>query len=503
MLPSIPEHGHIAPPLTIPDVDPVHVQTESVETKQTTYIHSFNSIENGNVSPVKEVYHFELNQKVKRTGVMLVGWGGNNGTTFTAGILANRFHLKWNTKDGPREPDFLGSVTQHSKVLIAHNTYISMKQLLPMLDPTGLVLGGWDINNANLAEATKRACVLDYDLQVKLQPYLENMVPLPSIFYPSFLAHDLSSRANHLIETRHKWQDLQMIRRDIQQFKQRHNLQQVIVMWTASTERSILSHDLSTWETMHNRIKQDDPCIAPSHIFACAALLERCPFINCAAQNTLVPALQQLAVRQQTFIVGNDLKTGQTKMKSMLLEMLLNSGIKPESIVSYNHLGNLDGCNLSETEQFRSKEQSKSDVVKSLTDIYPELYPEHKGPDHTVVIKYVPFVKDSKRAMDEYSSSIFMGGRHTLVLHNTCEDSLLAAPLMIDLLVLVELFSRVRFCKHGQPMQPFPPTLHMLSYWMKHSTSQIQCFQLSQQHRSLSNLLCAIAGLHIYDGISF
>lgn len=130
-------------------------------------------------------------------------------------------------------------------------------------------------------------------------------------------------------------------------------------------------------------------------------------------------------------------------MKSVLVDFLISAGIKPTSIVSYNHLGNNDGRNLSASPQFRSKEISKSTVVDDMVASNPILYRSGEVPDHCVVIKYVPNVGDSKRALDEYTSEIFMHGISTIVVHNTCEDSLLAAPIILDLVILTELCQRI------------------------------------------------------------
>lgn len=130
----------------------------------------------------------------------------------------------------------------------------------------------------------------------------------------------------------------------------------------------------------------------------------------------------------------------------MLVDFLVSAGIKPCSIVSYNHLGNNDGYNLSAPQQFRSKEISKSNVVDDMVNSNQVLYGQGQShPDHTVVIKYVPYVGDSKRALDEYISELMLGGRNTIVVHNTCEDSLLASPIIIDLAILAELCQRVTF----------------------------------------------------------
>lgn len=151
-----------------------------------------------------------------------------------------------------------------------------------------------------------------------------------------------------------------------------------------------------------------------------------------------------MAIKRNSLIGGDDFKSGQTKMKSVLVDFLVGAGIKPTSIVSYNHLGNNDGMNLSAPQTFRSKEISKSNVVDDMVSSNGILYQPGEHPDHVIVIKYVPYVGDSKRAMDEYTSEIFMGGKSTIVLHNTCEDSLLAAPIILDLVLLAELSTRIQ-----------------------------------------------------------
>merc|ERR1711963_1181208 len=147
----------------------------------------------------------------------------------------------------------------------------------------------------------------------------------------------------------------------------------------------------------------------------------------------------EIAIEENSMIGGDDFKSGQTKMKSVMVDFLVSAGIKPTSIVSYNHLGNNDGKNLSAPKTFRSKEISKSNVVDDMVGSNRLLYQPQEHPDHVVVIKYVPYVADSKRAMDEYSAEIFMGGKQTIVMHNTCEDSLLATPLIYDLVIPAEL----------------------------------------------------------------
>jgi myo-inositol-1-phosphate synthase len=174
----------------------------------------------------------------------------------------------------------------------------------------------------------------------------------------------------------------------------------------------------------------------------------------------------ELAEQKGIFIGGDDFKSGQTKMKSVLVDFLVSAGIKPVSIVSYNHLGNNDGKNLSAPQQFRSKEISKSNVVDDMVASNRILYDEDEHPDHCVVIKYVPYVADSKRALDEYTSEIFMGGKNTISMHNTCEDSLLATPLIYDLTILCELCERIKIKREGQDWEKFDSVLSILSYML-------------------------------------
>merc|ERR1712157_153519 len=149
-------------------------------------------------------------------------------------------------------------------------------------------------------------------------------------------------------------------------------------------------------------------------------------------------------------------------------DFLVGAGIKPVSIVSYNHLGNNDGYNLSAPQTFRSKEISKSNVVDDMVQSNSILYKDGEHPDHIVVIKYQPYVADSKRAMDEYTSEIFMGGKNTIVMHNTCEDSLLAAPLIYDLVILAELCERISVKRSGaENFEKFHSVLSVLSYLIK------------------------------------
>eukprot|EP01006_Ploeotia_vitrea_P044709 TRINITY_DN66856_c0_g2_i1.p2 TRINITY_DN66856_c0_g2~~TRINITY_DN66856_c0_g2_i1.p2 ORF type:complete len:524 (+),score=342.60 TRINITY_DN66856_c0_g2_i1:190-1761(+) len=425
-------------------------------------------------TPVVRDYTFKTDRKVPRTGVMFVGWGGNNGTTVTAGILANKKNISWHTKNGLQKPNYYGSLTQASTVRLGatpegEQVFIPFNKMLPMVSPNDLVIGGWDISKANLADAMARAEVLPYDLQRQVRDEMATMTPLPSIYYPDFIAANQEDRADNVMKGT-KQENLEQVRADIRKFKEENGLDKVIVLWTANTERfcDVQAGLNDTADNLLAAIKNGESEVSASTVFAVASILEGCSYINGSPQNTFVPGAIELAQRHNVFIGGDDFKTGQTKMKSVLVDFLVSAGIKPTSIVSYNHLGNNDGKNLSAPAQFRSKEISKSNVVDDMVASNKILYAENEKPDHCVVIKYVPYVKDSKRAMDEYTSEIFLGGLNTIAMHNTCEDSLLAAPLIIDLVVLTELLERIQY-KTGEmkDFEAFDPVMSVLSFLLK------------------------------------
>lgn len=417
---------------------------------------------------------FKTQSNIGKVGVMLIGVGGNNGTTCIAGCIANKLGITWETKQGNKTANYWGSLMFASTTKIGNDlqgnpVYVPLRNLVPVLHPNDICWGGWDINDLNLGDAMKRAKVLDIDLQNKIYPHMKMIKPLPSIYFPDFIAANQGERANNIL-TGSKQQQLEQIRKDIQSFKSQNNLDKVILLWTANTERftSIEEGINDSADNLLQSIKNGEDEVSPSTIFAVASILEGCTYINGSPQNTFVPGVIELAHKHKVFIAGDDFKSGQTKMKSVLVDFLVSAGIKPVSIVSYNHLGNNDGLNLSAPSQFRSKEISKSNVVDDMVASNRILFDEEEHPDHVVVIKYVPYVGDSKRALDEYTSEIFLGGTNTIVIHNTCEDSLLATPLIYDLIALGELCQRITVKRQeDENWESFHPVLSLLSYMLK------------------------------------
>ncbi|RKF55311.1 Inositol-3-phosphate synthase [Erysiphe neolycopersici] len=465
------------------------------------------------VTPKEIKYEFKVNRKIPRTGMMMVGLGGNNGTTVTAGIIANRRGLTWETREGPRSANYYGSLVMASTFRLgidsktSKDVNIPLQKILPIVHPNDLFIGGWDISSMNLAQAMDRASVLEPSLKSAVREDMAKIVPLPSIYYPDFIAANQEDRADNCLKgSRACNEHVEHIRKNIRDFKLKHNLDKIVVQWTANTERfaEIISGVNDTAQNLLKAIENGHQEISPSTIFAVASILEGVPFINGSPQNTFVPGVIQLAEKHKAYIGGDDFKSGQTKMKSALVDFLINAGIKLTSIASYNHLGNNDGKNLSSQRQFRSKEISKSNVVDDMVEANNILYKENEHPDHTVVIKYMPAVGDNKRALDEYYAEIFLGGHQTISIFNVCEDSLLASPLIIDLVLIAELMTRIQWkaiTKDGisaEGFQNFHPVLSILSYMLKApltppGTPVVNA--LAKQRSALVNIFRAVLGL--------
>ncbi|KAI3385796.1 hypothetical protein SNEBB_000837 [Seison nebaliae] len=512
---QLTENGHQENELIIDSDDVVYTEE---------YIHSQYQYQTSIVDRIGNSYkiqpkNIECRLRTERTvpklGVMLVGWGGNNGSTLTGAVLANRFKLEWETRNGQEKSNWFGSYTQAATTSIGldeagNEIFIPIRQLLPMVNGEDIEFDGWDISNMNLADAMIRAKVFEPELRKQLSPLMKEMVPRKSIYIPNYIAANQEDRANNVIELTDGFlMDLvEVIRNDIRDFRKK--VDKIIVLWTANTERfsSIIpgvNDHSSTLLDMCRKTKINDHSveIAPSTLFAMAAILENVPYINGSPQNTFVPGLIELAEEHNAFIAGDDFKTGQTKLKSVLVDFLVSCGIKPVSIVSYNHLGNNDGKNLSAPQQFRSKEISKTNVVDDMVKSNKLLYETNDKPDHCVVIKYVPYVGDSKRAMDEYTCQIMMGGHQTFVIHNTCEDSLLAAPLILDLIIVTELLTRIQIAVTDNEemelnFQSFHSILSFLSLFLKAPLSPDGIpvvNSLFRQKSALENLFRACIGL--------
>lgn len=498
-----------APLFTVNSPNVVYTE-EAIETKYAYHTTEVTRAPGGKfvATPKAHSYDFKVDRKVGKVGMMLVGWGGNNGTTVTAGIIANRRGLVWDTREGKREANYYGSVVMGSTIKLGtdekgQEINIPFHDMLPMVHPNDLVIGGWDISGLGLADAMDRACVLEPSLKQLVRKEMAEMKPLPSIYYPDFIAANQEDRADNVLPgSKASWDHVEHLRKDIRDFKAKNELDKVIVLWTANTERyaDIITGVNDTADNLINAIKSGHEEVSPSTVFAVASVLENAPFINGSPQNTFVPGAIEFAEKHGAFIGGDDFKSGQTKMKSALVDFLISAGIKLTSIASYNHLGNNDGKNLSSQKQFRSKEISKSNVVDDMVAANSVLYKEGEHPDHTVVIKYMPAVGDNKRALDEYYAEIFLGGHQTISIFNVCEDSLLASPLIIDLVIVAEMMTRISWKKTegAEAYRGFHSVLSVLSYMLKApltppGTPVVNA--LAKQRAALTNIFRACVGL--------
>lgn len=470
--------------------------------------------------PSTHTYEFRTALAVPRLGLLQVGWGGNNGSTVTAAVVANREGIEWEQRAGRASPNYFGSLTQAATVRLGfdesgRDVYVPLSCVLPMAKPSELVLGGWDISSMSLADAVDRAGVIEPDLRRQLRPRLRDMRPLRGAYDAAFIAKNQAPRADHVIPGT-KQQQLEQLRADIRNFKAAHALDKAVVVWTGNSERySALAagvHD--TADNLLAAIRDDHAEVSPSTLYAVAAILEDCPYANGSPQNTFVPGCIELARRRCVPICGDDFKSGQTKMKSVLVDYLVSCGIKVRTMVTYNHLGNNDMYQLTDGAMWKPKSASKSRVIEDIVDANGVLYeqpPPGEGaeggdgarerPDHVVVVKYVPFLGDSKRDVSEYTSEAFMGAHYTTIMHNECLDSILCAPLIIDLAVLSELFCRVQYRvvdagKRG--FERMDPVLSVLGFFMKlplTPAGEPIVNALHRQRACIENMLKACVGL--------
>jgi myo-inositol-1-phosphate synthase len=261
-------------------------------------------------------------------------------------------------------------------------------------------ISGWDISGLNLYESCKRARVLEPTLIEQLRGDLERIRPLPAAFHGEFIAANQAERADNVITGTNE-EVIARLRQDIRDMKAK--VDKVILLWTANTEQYLLP-EIPTIEDLHKRIANNEEL--PSSVLYCvAAIEEKILYLNGSPQNTFHPGIVEYARMHGALLAGSDFKSGQTRFKTIMSDYLIGAGLRLASVVSYNHLGNNDGKNLSEDKCFQSKKISKGGVLDDAIKSNEILYPKGKQHiDHEVVIKYVPFVGDSKRALDEYTS---------------------------------------------------------------------------------------------------
>jgi myo-inositol-1-phosphate synthase len=413
-----------------------------------------------------------------KLGVMVPGMGAV-ATTLIAGVEAVR--------RGLAKP--IGSTTQMSTIRLGKRNEGRtplIKDFAPIAQLDDLVFTGWDIFGGNLYDAAKTAQVLDRDQLEQIRPYLESIEPMPA----AFDQHYVKRLEGKKIKTGKNKCDLaNQIRNDIAEFKTKTDRQ--VMIWTGSTEIFIKPSAVhQTLEAFEKGLVEDDPNIAPSMLYAWAALKEGIPFANGAPNLTVdIPALQELSKTMNAPICGKDFKTGQTFIKTVLAPAFKVRNIGVSGWYSTNILGNRDGEVLDDPESFKTKEESKLGVLDYI--FQPELHPDlYKDLYHKVRINYYPPRGDNKEGWDNIDIFGWLGYPMQLKVDFLCRDSILAAPLALDLILFMDLAARTPSLR-GLGIQEW------LSFYFKapqHAEGLYPEHDLFIQHTKLKNTLRHIMG---------
>lgn len=377
--------------------------------------------------------HINIEEPKGKLGVLLPGLGAVS-TTFIAGIIAVR--------KGLAKP--VGSVTQMGTIRLGKRTdnrTPKIKDFVSLVELDDLVFGGWDIFEDNCFEAATKSGVLDRYLLEQIKPELEQIRPWKAVFDKQYVK---KLDGTHVKLGATKWDLMEQIREDIQNFKREHNLDRVAMVWCGSTEiyldpKNEIFDDLATFE---KAMKDNHPAIAPSMLYAYAAIAEGVPYAN-GAPNLSVdfPAMVEFARKEGVPIMGKDFKTGQTLMKTILAPGLKARCLGLNGWFSTNILGNRDGEVLDDPESFKTKEVSKLGVLEYI--LQPEVYPDLYGDIyHKVRINYYPPRGDNKEGWDSIDIFGWLGYPMQIKVDFLCRDSILAAPIVLDLILFLDLADR-------------------------------------------------------------
>ena len=367
-----------------------------------------------------------------KLGVLLPGMGAV-ATTFIAGVEA--------VKLGLGAP--IGSLTQLATVRLGKRTdgrSPLIKDFVPLASLPDLEFGGWDIYEDNAYEAARKAAVLDPSLLERVREPLEKLVPMEAVFDNEYVRR---IHGPNVKEARTKMDKAQMLMEDIRNFQSRTGVARTVMIWCGSTEvfqRASEVHE--TLKAFEAGLAENDPNIAPSQIYAYAALKSGIPYANGAPNLTTdTPALLELARENHIPICGKDFKTGQTFMKTMIAPGLKARMLGMSGWFSTNILGNRDGEVLDDPGSFRSKEETKLSVLDQI--LQPEMYPQLYGDlFHKVRIDYYPPRGDSKEGWDNIDIFGWLGYPMQIKINFLCRDSILAAPLVLDLVLFLDLAHR-------------------------------------------------------------
>ena len=416
-----------------------------------------------------------------RLGILVVGCGAV-ATTFMTGVLM--------TRKGLAKP--IGSMTQYDRIRVGSGDscqYLKYEDIVPLASLSDLVFGCWDVYPQNAYQAARYAEVLKEKDIDPVREELEQIVPMQAAFDPNY-AKRLTG--DHVKTGLSRWQMVEALRDDIRRFKAEHDCARLVVLWAASTEIYV-PVDASVHDHLADleaAMKCDDRSrVAPSMCYAYAALSEGAPFIMGAPNTTVdIPAMWELADRMRMPIVGKDFKTGQTLVKSGFAPIVSTRCLGLSGWFSTNILGNRDGLVLDEPENFHTKEVSKLSTLETILDpdSQPELYQDYY---HKVRINYYPPRKDNKESWDNIDIFGWMGYPMQVKINFLCRDSILAAPLCLDLCLLIDLAARAG--RYG--IQRF------LSFFMKspmhdYRVGEQPVNHLYQQYIMLKNALREMGG---------
>jgi len=375
---------------------------------------------------------YEIKPADGKLGILIPGMGAV-ATTVMAGVYAVRKNLG--------KP--IGSLTQMGTIRLGKRTEKrspKINEFVPLSNLEDIEFGGWDIFEDNAYEAAVNARVLEPTLLEKIKPELEAIRPMPAVFERNYVKR-LDGR--YVKRGKTKMDLAEQVSEDIRNFKKSHKLERLVMVWCGSTEIFIEPGPVhETLESFEKGLASNDPGIAPSMIYAYAALKEGVPYANGAPNLTVdTPALQQLAKYNRVPIGGKDLKTGQTLMKTILAPGLKARMLGLSGWFSSNILGNRDGEVLDDPESFKSKEVSKLGVLDYI--LQPELYPDlYKDFYHKVRIHYYPPRGDDKEGWDNIDIFGWLGYPMQIKVDFLCRDSILAAPIVLDIALFMDLAAR-------------------------------------------------------------
>jgi myo-inositol-1-phosphate synthase len=369
-----------------------------------------------------------------KLGILLVGLGAVS-TTFVAGVEAIKRDLA--------KP--IGSLTQMGTIRLGkrtENRVPKIKEFVPLASLDDIVFGAWDIFSDNAFDAAMKAGVLEKDLLNQVSEQLSSLKPMSAVFEQKFVKR---LDGENVKEGKNKMELAEQLIEEIARFKTENRCDRLVMIWAASTEIFLEQSEAhESIESFEKAMYDNDEQIAPSMIYAYAAIKSGVPFANGAPNLTVdIPALMKLAEDLGVPICGKDFKTGQTLMKTIIAPGLKSRMLGLDGWYSTNILGNRDGEVLDDPESFRTKEESKLSVLEQI--LQPEVYPDlYEGFSHVVRINYYPPRGDNKEGWDSIDIFGWLGYKMQIKIDFLCRDSILAAPLCLDLALFLDLAQRAR-----------------------------------------------------------